>query len=71
MTTTLETDVFALLAPGGLITADTIAHNLAVPRWKVRRALEELRRRGDAFQNRRAEWQVSAGQRRPMRQARR
>ncbi|MFC9659611.1 hypothetical protein ACFVJ5_05185 [Nocardia sp. NPDC127606] len=69
MTTTLESDVLALLRPGGLLTADTIAHNLNAPRWRVVRVLHTLRDNGDAFRNRRAEWQIAAGQRRPARQA--
>ncbi|MEU4317540.1 hypothetical protein [Nocardia fluminea] len=69
MTSTLETDVLALLERGGMLTADTIAHNLDTQRWRVSRVLDTLRRNGDAFQNRRAQWQVSAGQRRPQRQA--
>ncbi|WP_063005546.1 hypothetical protein [Nocardia salmonicida] len=69
MTSTLETDVLALLERGGMLTADTIAHNLNTPRWRVARRLHALRRKGDAFQNRRAQWQISAGQRRPQRQA--
>lgn len=69
MTSTLETDVLALLEPGGMLTADTIAHNLNTPRWRVSRVLHTLRRNGDAFQNRQAQWQISTGQRRPQRQA--
>jgi DNA-binding IclR family transcriptional regulator len=69
MTCTLETAILALLEPGGLLTADTIAHNLDAPRWRVSRVLHRLRRNGDAFQNRRAQWQISAEQRRPQRQA--
>ncbi|WP_280482964.1 hypothetical protein [Nocardia farcinica] len=44
MTSTLETDVLALLEPGGMLTADTIAHNLNTPRWRVSRVLHTLRR---------------------------
>ncbi|MFD4351427.1 hypothetical protein ACFWPX_02650 [Nocardia sp. NPDC058518] len=69
MTTTLDTDVLAILKPGGLLTADTIARNLDVPPWRVVRALHVLRRNGDAFQNRQAEWQITAGQHRPERQS--
>ncbi|WP_327109666.1 helix-turn-helix domain-containing protein [Nocardia sp. NBC_01730] len=69
MTTTLEADVFALLRPGGLLTADTIALNLNAPRWRVVRVLHALRDNGDAFQNRQAKWQITVGQHRPQRQA--
>ncbi|MGW6697532.1 hypothetical protein [Nocardia sp. NPDC055049] len=69
MTTTLETDVLDLLRPGGQLTVDTIAHNLTVAPWRAARALEALRHKGDVFRNRRAEWQVSVGKRRPTRQA--
>ncbi|MFD3426845.1 helix-turn-helix domain-containing protein [Nocardia fluminea] len=69
MTSTLEADVLAVLTPGGKLTADTIARNLNVPPWRVVRALHSLRRNGDAFRNRRAEWQITVGQRRPARQA--
>ncbi|WP_181697845.1 helix-turn-helix domain-containing protein [Nocardia sp. GTS18] len=62
MTSTIETDVLAILVAGGQLTADTIARNLNVPPWRVVRALHSLRRNGDTFQNRRAEWQVTAGQ---------
>ncbi|WP_181697083.1 hypothetical protein [Nocardia sp. GTS18] len=68
MTDTLETDVLALLQPGGMLTADTIAHNLNAPKWRVARVLNALRDKGDAFRNRRGEWQISAGKRRPERQ---
>ena len=68
MTTTLESDVLAILRPGGLLTADTIALNLNAPKWRVVRVLHTLRDNGDACQNRRAEWQITAGQRRPARQ---
>ncbi|MFI1239893.1 hypothetical protein [Nocardia salmonicida] len=68
MTTSLEADVLAILRPGGLLTADTIAHNLNAPKWRVVRVLHTLRDNGDAFQNRRTEWQITAGQRRPPRQ---
>lgn len=69
MTNTLETDVLAMLERGGMLTADTIARNLNTPPWRVSRVLDTLRRNGDAFRNRRAQWQISAGQRRPRRQA--
>ncbi|WP_410875719.1 hypothetical protein [Nocardia sp. A7] len=69
MTSTIEARVLAVLRPGGLLTADTIAHNLNVPLWRVVRALDSLCRNGDAFKNRRAEWQIPAGQRHPDRQA--
>ncbi|WKG12852.1 hypothetical protein QX204_15800 [Nocardia sp. PE-7] len=69
MTTTLDAEVLAILRPGGLLTADTIARNLNVSPWRVVRALHALRRNGDAFQNRQAEWQIAAGQRRPERQS--
>ncbi|WP_410877448.1 hypothetical protein [Nocardia sp. A7] len=69
MTSTLDADVLALLRPGGMLTADTIALNLNAPKWRVVRVLHALRNNGDAFQNRRAEWQIAAGQRRPARQA--
>ena len=69
MTTTLEADVIAILRPGGMPTADTIAHNLNAPRWRVVRVLHALRGNGDAFRNRRAQWQITAGQRRPAREA--
>ncbi|WP_410875564.1 hypothetical protein [Nocardia sp. A7] len=69
MTTSLAADVLAILRPGGLLTADTIARNLNAPRWRVVRILHALRDNGDAFRNRRAEWQITAGQRRPARQA--
>ncbi|MFD6453039.1 hypothetical protein ACFWF3_19860 [Nocardia sp. NPDC060220] len=69
MTSTLETDVLALLERGGMLTADTIAHNLNTQRWRVSRVLHTLRHNGYAFHNRRAQWQISAGQRRPHRQA--
>ncbi|MFC9964001.1 hypothetical protein ACFVH4_07120 [Nocardia ignorata] len=65
MTDTLETDVLALLQPGGMLTADTIAHNLNAPKWRVARVLNTLRDKGDAFRNRRGEWQISAGKRHP------
>ncbi|MFC4375735.1 hypothetical protein ACFO5K_16665 [Nocardia halotolerans] len=68
MTTSLEADVLAILRPGGMLTADTIALNLNAPKWRVVRVLHALRDNGDAFQNRRAEWQITAGQRRPARQ---
>ncbi|MCA2207389.1 hypothetical protein [Nocardia rosealba] len=68
MTDTLETDVLALLQPGGMLTADTIAHNLNAPKWRVVRVLNTLRDKGDAFRNQRGEWQISAGKRRPERQ---
>lgn len=63
MTNTLEADVLALLAPGGVLTADTIARNLGVPKHRVVRALHTLRDNGHTFQNQRAAWQVLAGQR--------
>ncbi|MFE9784985.1 hypothetical protein ACFYO7_06340 [Nocardia salmonicida] len=69
MTSTLEADVLAVLTPGGKLTTDTIARNLNMPPWRVARALHSLSRNGDAFRNRRAEWQITAGQRRPARQA--
>ncbi|MFD3426373.1 hypothetical protein [Nocardia fluminea] len=69
MTTSLDADVLAILRPGGLLTADTIARNLNAPPWRVVRALHVLRRNGDAFENRRAEWQSTAEQRRPGRQS--
>lgn len=62
---TIEADVLAILRPGGLLTADTIAYNLELAPWRVRRALDTLRRSGDAFQNRRAAWQISTRQRCP------
>ncbi|MFI1235069.1 hypothetical protein [Nocardia salmonicida] len=68
MASTLTTEVLALLRPGGMLTADTIALNLNAPKWRVVRVLNTLRDNGDAFQNRRAEWQITAGQRRPVRQ---
>ncbi|MFI5501097.1 hypothetical protein ACIA5E_18720 [Nocardia asteroides] len=69
MTTTLETDVFVLLQPGGPLTVERIAHDLRVPPWTVARALDALRHNGDVFRNRRAQWQVAADERRPARQA--
>ncbi|MGY0499498.1 hypothetical protein ACWZHB_13530 [Nocardia sp. FBN12] len=69
MTSTLETNVLALLERGGMLTADTITYNLNSSRWRVSRVLHALHRNGDAFQNRRAQWQISAGQRRPRRQS--
>lgn len=69
MTRTLEAEVLALLRPGGMLSADTIALNLNAPRWRVVRILHAMRDNGDAFRNRRAEWQITAGQRRPPRQA--
>ncbi|MFC9964357.1 hypothetical protein [Nocardia ignorata] len=68
MATTLEDDVFTLLKPGRPLTIETIAHDLRVPPWIVARALDALRHRGDVFRNRCAQWQVSAGKRRPARQ---
>ncbi|MFD4440067.1 helix-turn-helix domain-containing protein [Nocardia sp. NPDC058519] len=69
MTSTIEADVLAILAVGGQLTADTIARNLNVPPWRVVRALNSLRRNGDTFRNRRAEWQITAGQSHTERQA--
>ncbi|MFG2442654.1 hypothetical protein ACGFQG_07260 [Nocardia fluminea] len=69
MKTSLGADILAILGPGGLLTADTIARNLNVPPWRVVRALHVLRRNGEVFENRRAEWQSAAGQRRPERQS--
>ncbi|APE36436.1 hypothetical protein BOX37_23690 [Nocardia mangyaensis] len=69
MTSILEADVLAVLTPGGKLTTDTIARNLNAPKWRVVRALHSLRRNGDAFRNQQAEWQITAGQRRPPRQA--
>jgi hypothetical protein len=69
MTSTIETDVLAILAVGGQLTADTIARNLNVPPRRVARALHSLRRNGDVFRNRRAAWQITAGQSRTERQA--
>lgn len=67
-TNTLNADVLNVLRPGGMLTADTIAHNLNAPKWRVVRVLNALRDKGDAFRNRRGEWQISAGKRRPERQ---
>ncbi|NKX86411.1 hypothetical protein [Nocardia coubleae] len=67
-TSTLEDEVFDVLRPGGMLTADTIAHNLNAPKWRVVRVLNTLRDKGNAFRNRRGEWQLSAGKRRPERQ---
>ncbi|MFF5033123.1 helix-turn-helix domain-containing protein [Nocardia salmonicida] len=60
--TAVEQQVLAVLVPGGLLTADTIARNLNVPPRRVARALNSLRRNGDAFRNRHSEWQITAGQ---------
>ncbi|MFD6393157.1 helix-turn-helix domain-containing protein [Nocardia sp. NPDC060259] len=69
MTNTLEAEVLALLRLGGMLTAETIARNLDVPRWRVARVLHTLRTTGDAFRNRQQEWQITPGQRHPQRQA--
>ncbi|WP_278262215.1 hypothetical protein [Nocardia sp. AG03] len=69
MTNALEAEILALLRPGGILTADTIARNLNAPKWRVVRVLHALRETGDAFQNRHEAWQISASQRRPQRQA--
>ncbi|GEM29740.1 hypothetical protein NN3_07470 [Nocardia neocaledoniensis NBRC 108232] len=69
MTNTLEFEILAVLRPGGMLTADTIARNLSVPKWRVMRALRALREDGAAFCNRCDQWQVSVEQHRPQRQA--
>lgn len=71
MATALEDDVLAILRPGGLLTVDTIAQSLELSQWRVARALNALRRNGNAFQNRQSQWQLSAGQQRPGRRAER
>ncbi|KAF0847806.1 hypothetical protein FNL39_103708 [Nocardia caishijiensis] len=69
MDDTFETEVLALLRPGGMLTADTIANNLNAPRWRVVRVLQALRDTGRAFGNRRGQWQISPGLRRPVRRS--
>lgn len=69
MTNSLETDILALLEPGGMLTADTIARNLNTPKWRVVRALHTLRDNRTAFQNTQAQWQIAASKSRPLRQA--
>lgn len=71
MATALEDDVLAILRPGGLLTVDTIAQSLKLSPWRVSRALNTLRRNGDAFQNHQSQWQLSAGQQRPGRRGKR
>ncbi|WP_410875138.1 helix-turn-helix domain-containing protein [Nocardia sp. A7] len=60
--TDVEQRVLDVLVPGGLLTADTIARNLNMSRWRVARALNSLRRNGDAFRNRHAQWRVTVRQ---------
>ncbi|MFI1234592.1 hypothetical protein [Nocardia salmonicida] len=66
--TDVEQRVLDVLAPGGLLTADTIARNLNMSPWRVARALNSLRRNGDAFRNRHAQWRATVGQCRSERQ---
>ncbi|MFE5476228.1 hypothetical protein ACFQ9R_11020 [Nocardia sp. NPDC056541] len=67
--TVVEQQVLDVLAPGGLLTADTIARNLNMSPWRVARALNSLRRNGDAFRNQHAQWRVTVGQPLPERQS--
>ncbi|MEU4811833.1 hypothetical protein AB0H20_21730 [Nocardia fluminea] len=60
--TDVEQRVLDILAPGGLLTADTIARNLEISPWRVTRVLNSLRRNGNAFRNRHAQWRVTVGQ---------
>lgn len=47
--TVVEQQVLDVLAPGGLLTADTIARNLNMSPWRVARALNSLRRNVTPF----------------------
>ncbi|MFD4458753.1 hypothetical protein [Nocardia sp. NPDC058480] len=59
MSITLETEILAALKSGGMLTISTIALNVKVTEWQVRRAAIKLQRKDFAFKNRHDEWQIT------------
>lgn len=67
--TTIESTVLDVLRPGELLTIEQIAHSARSSKWRTRRSLNSLRRRGLCFETKSAQWQVSPLERRPYRRA--
>ncbi|MFD8099876.1 hypothetical protein ACFV24_10105 [Nocardia fluminea] len=59
MSITLETAILAALKSGSMLTIATIARNVNITEQQARRAAINLQRRDFAFENRRAEWQIT------------
>lgn len=56
----VEAAVLAVLVPGGLLSAPQIQRQAALPGWRTRCALAQLRRRGLVVADaRRCRWQIS------------
>lgn len=66
---TIESTVLDVLRPGGQLTIEQIAHSAKSSKWRTRRTLNQLRRRGLCFQTKSSQWQVSPLERRPFRRA--
>lgn len=57
--TAVERTVLEILAPGGLLTLDTLARRTGRREWEIRRATNSLLSKNLAWANRRGQWSAA------------